>query len=591
MRWNLTLNAVVSILATTSKVSLLFMVSNSISQLKWVWFLHRGTDVRPLSDAQVFDDASRGLLGSLIMLSNMKRIRNSMASIGAVITLLAVTYDPFLQQIISYEAVLKQQHKQDDQVLMHRARYFTAPISGIGDDYVSNTNTLRTLNAAYWNEAFPWNPQCATRNCTWPTFETLAWHSKCYEDKNWTFPDGCNVRLENLEAQPEARSIFCSPTTRSPFVFPGTPQNESSVLAVNLSMSYTDAGGWVEWTVPNLTVTFDSTMSFYDRIFGVDLLVPVNFTAPLMAFSAISLALQEDLSVAMNVTTCELDIFLDSYDLQMTNGIPNVTLLDSLQLIKQVNGTFDVENVFNAGPEPGGPRLSLISSTAQADNAWDVPNKTRADAAEYYQYVSYVYWREALITLLSVQLNSTSIFNFNDTGSPSNLTYDDLEEVVLTNSNADSAFVWYNQGAEHIMDKVAASMTQLMLDPTQNTNGTEPVYGRESLPVTLIRVSWLWMIYPYALCLISIVFFTVTVLVSKKTGAPLWKSSINAFLYHGISFDSDIRLPVLTTVPEMDAQAAVTRARLLPSGKEGRLMLETSVVRDSEDKANSLLVE
>ena len=58
--YGLTLNAVVSILGTAAKSSLIFADAGALGQLKWCWFIERS---RRLQDLQSFDDASRGPLG------------------------------------------------------------------------------------------------------------------------------------------------------------------------------------------------------------------------------------------------------------------------------------------------------------------------------------------------------------------------------------------------------------------------------------------------------------------------------------------------------------------------------------------------
>lgn len=50
-----TLNAMVSVLATGTKSYLIFVTSQSIGQLKWIWFRRR----HRLIDLQTFDNASR----------------------------------------------------------------------------------------------------------------------------------------------------------------------------------------------------------------------------------------------------------------------------------------------------------------------------------------------------------------------------------------------------------------------------------------------------------------------------------------------------------------------------------------------------
>ncbi|EGP86442.1 uncharacterized protein MYCGRDRAFT_43455, partial [Zymoseptoria tritici IPO323] len=57
--YGITLNAIVSVLATASRSALLFPVAACVGQLKWCWYAKK----RPLHDIQTFDDASRGPWG------------------------------------------------------------------------------------------------------------------------------------------------------------------------------------------------------------------------------------------------------------------------------------------------------------------------------------------------------------------------------------------------------------------------------------------------------------------------------------------------------------------------------------------------
>lgn len=91
-------NSLVSIFITLSKATLLACVETSISQLKWLHF----SQPRPLSELEVFDSASRGPLGSLVLLWYM-RTRSFAVSVGAFVIVIALAMDPFAQQMISYE--------------------------------------------------------------------------------------------------------------------------------------------------------------------------------------------------------------------------------------------------------------------------------------------------------------------------------------------------------------------------------------------------------------------------------------------------------------------------------------------------------
>jgi hypothetical protein len=90
------LNAMVAILSTMSRITLLAPVAECIGQLKWNFM--RNTS--KLKDFELFDHSSRGLYGSLVLLS---RLPLNLASLGAVITMIAVGFRSFTQQILRYE--------------------------------------------------------------------------------------------------------------------------------------------------------------------------------------------------------------------------------------------------------------------------------------------------------------------------------------------------------------------------------------------------------------------------------------------------------------------------------------------------------
>ncbi|KAF2227288.1 hypothetical protein BDZ85DRAFT_189478 [Elsinoe ampelina] len=58
----ITLNSAIAVLTTLQKGTVLFVVSEGISQQKWTWFM----DAQSLDDLSLFDSASRGPWGSLL---------------------------------------------------------------------------------------------------------------------------------------------------------------------------------------------------------------------------------------------------------------------------------------------------------------------------------------------------------------------------------------------------------------------------------------------------------------------------------------------------------------------------------------------
>ena len=63
--YQITLNALIALLATVANATMSITLSSGISQSKWIRFKQAN---KPLSDVEVFDEASRGSWGALKLL-------------------------------------------------------------------------------------------------------------------------------------------------------------------------------------------------------------------------------------------------------------------------------------------------------------------------------------------------------------------------------------------------------------------------------------------------------------------------------------------------------------------------------------------
>lgn len=100
LKYGLTLNAIIAILATTSKSSLSLVVAACIGQRKWLWQQGR---TRKLNDLQTFDDANRFPLEAMWLLTS--GTARSTTSLGAFVVLLLLAFDPSAQQVLTYTAI------------------------------------------------------------------------------------------------------------------------------------------------------------------------------------------------------------------------------------------------------------------------------------------------------------------------------------------------------------------------------------------------------------------------------------------------------------------------------------------------------
>ncbi|KAH7066808.1 hypothetical protein BKA63DRAFT_128162 [Paraphoma chrysanthemicola] len=179
-------NALISTLATVSKASLMLAVAACISQIKWL-YLRNST--RSLHDIQVFDDASRGPLGALELITRLN-IKEAFghrsggagwAFWASILTILALALDPFAQQILSFPL------RSVPMTTGPRASISTAQIYDTGvigaSTQSSQKNVDWAMQGAVMNGLYtldsPVSFTCMTANCTWPTFYTIGICSSC----------------------------------------------------------------------------------------------------------------------------------------------------------------------------------------------------------------------------------------------------------------------------------------------------------------------------------------------------------------------------------------------------------------------------
>lgn len=120
----ITLNGVVSFLATVARAALMVPVSAAIGQRKWLWFIpssKRNGRGRRLRDFETFDDASRGSLGSFRLFKTVKMW--DIVCIGALITILSVFFEAVTQNVLSTILVTEDGSSQGFTAARRKANY------------------------------------------------------------------------------------------------------------------------------------------------------------------------------------------------------------------------------------------------------------------------------------------------------------------------------------------------------------------------------------------------------------------------------------------------------------------------------------
>jgi len=93
-RWPFGLT-VINVLSKIASAALILPISEAIGQLKWSWF--HGKESKDAFDFEIFDKASRGAWGSVLLLFRTRG--RSLAALGALLTVLLLAIDTFFQQV------------------------------------------------------------------------------------------------------------------------------------------------------------------------------------------------------------------------------------------------------------------------------------------------------------------------------------------------------------------------------------------------------------------------------------------------------------------------------------------------------------
>jgi hypothetical protein len=161
-------------------------------------------------DFEIFDKASRGPWGAVVLLFRTKA--RSLAALGALLILLLLAIDTFFQQVVEMQTrwTLLDVENASGMLLLStvpRVTHYSPRVSMEYRDGVEllqkNEELLTVANSFFYDNGtqptrfgngtradIPVN--CSTSNCTWPIYETLGVCSSCHDvSENLTF--GCKT--------------------------------------------------------------------------------------------------------------------------------------------------------------------------------------------------------------------------------------------------------------------------------------------------------------------------------------------------------------------------------------------------------------
>lgn len=176
--WKLkiSINTTVSVLATVAKSALMLLVAEALGQLKWLYF----DTPRRLSDLQVFDDATRGPFGATTFLWHI-RGRAYLGSVGCLITIIGLGFEPAAQQMLSFSTKSVVSHDANVAASLGYATGFipTNLVDAGGASTDAPADLQNRVISSIAGTVLDGLQQCTTSSCQFKDFSSLGVCGTC----------------------------------------------------------------------------------------------------------------------------------------------------------------------------------------------------------------------------------------------------------------------------------------------------------------------------------------------------------------------------------------------------------------------------
>lgn len=403
-----------------------------------------------------------------------------------------------------------------------------------------DTSMLLSPYAGLFSEAktaFPSPAQCTTGNCTWPIYETLAFHSTCVDissqlqmsdvivkplnksnpwslANNYTLPNGFGIRAKYIDGKDgNAKLALLNITSTAPVAVPARRRFSSVAFnntgSVLLSVFAVGAAPGKAVIQPSYNTT--GTTSY--------LLNGTNFAPPVAWECALRFCINKMQSSFENGT--------------LTENLLSTWMDDTQVEPKWHNWSSAVEVNFRP------PNSSQTFATN--NNAWRAMEDYLGDI--FYGNITGI----AGVAPFKTPLSSSPI----------------MQAIYMAMNTSSTGF-------PDIMDNVAASMSQSLRKLAYQP---EPVKGAAYGMDGRFKVRWEWLSLPIFELLASLALLIAVMLETRKSGLTPWTNNILAVLFHGL----DVRPgghAMTESESQMEAKAKGLWVNLVDEGDGGQLAID-----------------
>ncbi|KAL9109281.1 MAG: hypothetical protein Q9227_006036 [Pyrenula ochraceoflavens] len=560
----LTLNSIVSTLVAIAKTSLLSAMASAMGQCKWLWL--RKQKKQCLHDFEKLDSASRGPWGCFMLLVDLK-IRH-FALLGALVTILSLALDPFIQQLLAFPVRFTYKSSKDTGIPVPHT--FHDMPDFYDDPNLPSLDLQNTVMCSLfgWGKEISYSLPCPSGDCTWEPFTSLELCSQCLDV---TPTVRANTNCERIPA-------WSNHTTVYPTAGLGAGAVESDTDTDTCKTRFPSAPG-VEFR------GMSSGAAYYYKN-GSELPSPKEpirpiFTAAYLNIDDLphteSLGVLNDLPKDVRPFTF---LHLPGTFANMSNPLVAVGMIDNImrpksQEFRALECSIDfclkrkVPHVSN-GTDKTSSSVMRSAKRKYTASGWGSTWSEELEVNETSPNPQYKTLDQQGYKIevndsdaMAIAVVIASAFSGEvDTKSVGN------REPLISGSDSTTPLLLLQHAKDcpGLFKSMANVLTHYVRQKTSN-----PItYGKMAVAESYVLVRWRWLLFPLMLVVLSACFLVLTLLETRRQKTVLWKMSSLAPLYHDLD-----RVPADAPerISDMEKHAASTRVRLGWIGERGWQLL------------------
>lgn len=527
----LTLNAYISVLAKIASAALLLPVSEALGQLKWSWF--QGDNSKKMWDFEIFDNASRGPWGSLLLIIRTKG--RSLAALGAAVTIMALLLDPFFQQVVEYpehwrlqsgngsipratgyepfstgkEFMTGMENVEVDQVML-----------GIQNRFFYSNGTLPMTFGKGVRAEVPLG--CPNSNCTWPEYETFGVSSQCVDASDRLTFRCAKGTLDWVQAPTLGKG------PRDPISY---PNGSSCGWWLNAEEPLLMTGYNIDVDTPHsdeaLLMRAQPLYDLGSRLFMPGYTAKLNNSRNPLAHVVIVSNIDVD-RVRQNATPIANECVISWAAIDMLSTYSEGGYVENITRVL-VNNTVASSpwlsnELFDENDVPIGFDYSYREDVVVASpsgNVYQVDNRTHTLAVSIFDDMF-----PSVYTLINSTHMADAMLRYKQ--------YLSLSATYRTRNVTYNPFLYANISTH--LDHMTNAMTNAMRSASSDT---ESVLGQAFDLESFVDVRWPWLSLPLGLLAFTGIFLLATIFRSskEKDHVGVWKTSAIATLLYGLPDD------------------------------------------------------